>query len=132
MAHERLDEPVSPRDRAQHVGERPPRGHQNSSTSPLITQSAPCSLAARRAIRVTHSRCLNGPSGSRITRTTTVSLVSGQHVLGAVARRVIGDEDEVDACTEVELEVLLDDVALVAREQGHHDPHGRNPRPGQT
>ena len=50
-------------------GSEPPRGHQNSSTSPLITQSAPCSVAARRAMRVTHSRCRNGPSGSRITRT---------------------------------------------------------------
>ena len=33
----------------------PPRGHQNSSASVLITQSAPYSVAARRAMRVTHS-----------------------------------------------------------------------------
>ena len=59
-------------------GSEPPRGHQNSSTSPLITQSAPCSLAARRAMRVTHSRCRNGPSGSRITPHPTVALVSAR------------------------------------------------------
>ena len=33
----------------------PPRGHQNSSASLRSTQSASCSVAARRAIRVTHS-----------------------------------------------------------------------------
>ena len=32
-----------------------PRGHQNSSASELITQSAPYSVAASRAMRVTHS-----------------------------------------------------------------------------
>jgi len=33
----------------------PPSGHQNSSASLRSTQSAPCPVAARRAIRVTHS-----------------------------------------------------------------------------
>ena len=32
-----------------------PRGHQNSSASELITQSAPYWVAASRAMRVTHS-----------------------------------------------------------------------------
>ena len=33
----------------------PSRGHQNSSASALTTQSASCSVAASRAMRVTHS-----------------------------------------------------------------------------
>ncbi len=43
-----------------------PRGHQNSSASELITQSAPKSVAASRAMRVTHSLCRRSSPGSRI------------------------------------------------------------------
>ncbi len=44
-------DPVARRHRAQDVLQRePPRGHQNSSASLLMTQSAPCSVAASRAI----------------------------------------------------------------------------------
>ena len=132
MAHERLDEPVSAWDRAQHVGERaaarPPELVDIAVDHPVRA------VLARGETR--HARyplsLPERPIGLADHPHPTVSLVSGQHVLGAVARRVIGDEDEVDACTQVELEMLLDDVALVAREQGHHDSHGRNPRPGQT
>ena len=52
---ERPDRPVSRRHRREHLGQRAPRGHQNSSASELITQSAPYSVAASRAMRVTHS-----------------------------------------------------------------------------
>ena len=44
----------------------PPRGHQNSSASVLRTQSAPNSVAASRAIRVTHSLWRRSSPGSRI------------------------------------------------------------------
>ena len=43
-----------------------PCGHQNSSASALITQSAPNSVAASRAIRVTHSVCRRSSPGSRM------------------------------------------------------------------
>ena len=76
-------------------------------------------------MRVTHSRCRNGPSGSRRTRTRPPLLVPGEDLLGPVRRRVVGDDHLVDARREVEGEMLLDDVALVADEQGHHDLHGR-------
>ena len=75
---------------------------------------------------VTHSRWRNGPSGSRSTRTRPVPLVAREHLLGPVGRRVVGDDHLVDARREVEGEVLLDDVALVAHEQGHDDLHERN------
>ena len=75
----------------------PPRGHQNSSASPLITQSAPCSVAARRAIRVTHSRWRNGPSGSRSSADAAVALVPREDFLRPVGRRMVGDDHLVDA-----------------------------------
>ena len=80
MPHERLRDPVPPRTASSTSGSEPPRGHQNSSASPLITQSAACSVAARRAIRVTHSRWRNGPSGSDRTQNAACSLVAGQHL----------------------------------------------------
>ena len=44
----------------------PPRGHQNSSASELMTQSAPKSVAASRAMRVTHSSWRMSSPSSRI------------------------------------------------------------------
>ena len=41
----------------------------------------------------------------------------------AVLRRVVGGDDEVGAGVQVEREPRLDDVGLVAREQGHDDLH---------
>ena len=40
---------------------------------------------------------------------------------------MVGDDRDVDARGEVEGELLLDDVSLVADEQGHHDRHGLEP-----
>ena len=54
------------RHRAEHFLQRLPRGHQNSSASLLMTQSAPNSVAASRAMRVTHSPCRRPSAGSRI------------------------------------------------------------------
>ena len=47
-----------------------PRGHQNSSASAFSTQSAPCSLAASCAMRVTHSLWRRSSPGSRMRRRT--------------------------------------------------------------
>ena len=63
------DDAEARRDRRERRrGATPSRGHQNSSASPLITQSAPCSVAARRAMRVTHSACRSSSRSSRRTR----------------------------------------------------------------
>ena len=56
-----------------------------------------------------------------------VTLVAGEHLLGPVGRAVIRHDHEIDAGREMEGEVLLDDVALVADEQGHDDRHEPEP-----
>ena len=78
-------------------------------------------------MRVTHSRWRNGPSRLAEDADAAAALVPGEDLLRPVRRRVVGDDHLVDARREVEGEVLLDDVALVADEQGHHDLHGREP-----
>ena len=56
-----------------------------------------------------------------------VALVALEHLLGPVGRGVIRDDHLVDTRSQVEREVLFDDVALVAHEQGQHDLHEREP-----
>src|SRR5205814_151022 len=62
----------------------PARGHQNSSASLLITQSAPKSVAAIRAMRVTTSICENG-SGRPMGVEEVPNVIAGEHA-GAPAR----------------------------------------------
>ena len=77
-------------------------------------------------MRVTHSRWRNGPSGSRMHADAALSLVAREHLLRC--RRVDAWSVTITASTpgrEVEGEVLLDDVALVARRAGSSRPSRR-------
>jgi hypothetical protein len=77
-------------------------------------------------MRVTHSlpegavRLADHPHPS-------ILLVTREDLLRPVSRRVVGHDHEIDACRQVKRQVLFDDVALVPREQGHHDRHEREP-----
>ena len=110
----------------------PRLGHQNSSASQLITQSAPCSVAASRAIRVTHAACSRVSPSSRRRRSTPVAFVASEDVGRAVDGAMVGREDEIDSALEVVADARLDDVRLVADEQGedelHAPPRGRRAR----
>jgi hypothetical protein len=55
VAQQRADDAVTRGIEASTSFSDSPRGHQNSSASLWITQSAPKSVAAMRAMRVTHS-----------------------------------------------------------------------------
>ena len=109
----------------------PPRGHQNSSASEWITQSAPCSVAARRAIRVTHRpgacrrRPPGGGGGALCARTARGSPSFRR---SSVVRR----DDEVDSRVQVEGELRVDHVGLVTRQERHDEPHPSTARASTT
>ena len=111
----------------------PPRGHQNSSASAWSTQSASCSVAASRAMRVTHSAWRMSSLGSRRSRSTARALVPLENLGRPVARGVVRRDHEVDAGVQVVRELRVDDVRLVAREERHDELHGASlPRPSTT
>jgi hypothetical protein len=45
-----------------------------------------------------------------------------------VGRAVVRPDDEVDAVPQMELDVLADDVDLIAHEERHHQSHAMSPR----
>ena len=93
----------------------PARGHQNSSASLGITQSAPYSVAARRAMRVCHSACRATCDSSRIT-SSTPSLAYRSRISDVPSPELARRNDEVDPGSEVEREVNVHDVRLVPDE----------------
>ena len=115
--------PYSAGTEASASGIEPARGHQNSSASLAITQSAPCSVAARRAIRVCHSACRATCDSSRITRSTPSRAYRLENLRRSVARAVVGRDHEVHPGGEVEREVGVHDVRLVPDKQRQHDLH---------
>ncbi len=105
-----------------------PRGYQNSSASLLITQSAPNSVAARRAIRVTHSPWRR-PFGRLADQVEAARALVRLEDLGrAVLRGVVRRDHEVDARVEMERDLRVDDVRLVAREHREDELHRRAAR----
>ena len=77
----------------------PPRGHQNSSASELITQSAPKSVAASRAIRVTHSSWrMSSPLSRMRCRTPSRSYRSRISVVPSSERLSVATTKSTPAC----------------------------------
>jgi hypothetical protein len=67
------------------------------------------------------------PVGSTDDVDSPIARVPRENVRGTVGRRMVCDHDDVDSGREMEVEMLLDDVALVADEEGHHDRHDGEP-----
>ena len=105
----------------------PPRGHQNSSASVWITQSAACSVAASRAIRVTHSSWRMSVGRLANELQTACALVPLEDLGRPVGRCVVRRDDVVDTGMQVICDLRVDDVRLVPREERHDDLHGRLP-----
>ncbi len=101
----------------------PARGHQNSSASLGITQSAACSTAACRDIRVTHSAWRSTSASSRFTTTRSSCACLRRISEVPSVEPVVGDKHDVDAPSEVVSEPGVDEVRLVPDEQCHRDPH---------
>ena len=97
MAYEGLDEPVSTGDRAQHLRERtaarPPELVDVAVDHPVRTVLGRCKPRHARHPFALPER----PVGLTDDPDAPVSLVTGEHVLGAVARGMVGDDDEIDA-----------------------------------
>ena len=100
----------------EHVLQALSSGHQNSSASALITQSAPKSVAASRAMRVTHSVWRRSSPGSRMRWSTPSDALALEDLRRAVDRPVVGGDDEVDAGAQMVRDLSVHDVGLVAHE----------------
>ena len=94
----------------------PEIGHQNSSASLWITQSASNSVAAIRPMRVYHSGA-QGPQVAALVpehvRQPRVG-VAGEDLRRPVHGAVVHDDEEIDPHRAVKAQVVFDDVFLVA------------------
>ena len=97
------------------------RGTQNSSASALMTQSAPYSVHARRAIPVTTRVLLLADGPGRGGAPDAQVGVALEDLGRSVDRTVVGRDDQVGALGEVVLDHRGDDVDLVADHQRADD-----------
>ena len=103
--------------RADRKVRRLSRGTQNSSASALMTQSAACSVNARRAIPVTTRVLLLAVHRVVVELQHAEVGVALEDLGRSVDRTVVGRDDQVGALGEVVLDHRGDDVDLVA---DHH------------
>ena len=125
-AEERTDRPVPRRHGCEHLGQgraaRPPELVRVRVDHPIARRTR---VAARRAMRVTHSSWRRSSPGSRIRWTCPDRAYSLEHLGRAVLRAVVGRDHDVGAGVQVEREPRFDDVDLVPREQRHDERHRR-------
>ena len=127
VTDERLHHPVAARDRVEHL-RKGPAARPPELVGVTVHHPVGAVLGRRQ---LGHSRdplpLPELPGGLAQQTDTALALVPLEDLARPVARAVVRRDHEVDAGREVERQMLLDDVALVADEQSHDDPHGRGP-----
>ena len=101
----------------------PLSGHQNSSASLLITQSALNCVQAKRAMRRDPAVLGIGVIRLEDVVELSVALVAQQDVARLVSGQVVGNDDEVHPIVQVVVEVGGDYVLFIAHQEGHDEFH---------
>ena len=102
---------VAVRHRGKQVLQALARGHQNSSASALITQSASNSVAASRAMLVTHSRLAEVVAGLADQVETPSDALALEDLRRSVLGPVVGRDHEVDAGAQMMRDLRVDESA---------------------
>ena len=102
----------------------PVNGHQNSSASLWITQSAPISPGDPRDLLLAALLHVVDSTPDALEPHDSGALVRLEDLDGAVGGPGVGDDEEVDSLRAVITQVVLDDVRLVADLERHCEPHG--------